>query len=99
MEEVFFVVFFFAFVIIMTAMIGAFIVKAKSAKHSAADSSVGLRELEERIQKAVESANEPLRKEIHQLRNELESLQPRQKKLEGGAIHETPLLAERGRRG
>ena len=85
------------FVIAMTAVIGAFVVRTKTGKSETGDTSVGMRELEERIQKAVETANEPLRQEINRLRGELESLQPRQKKLEGGAIHETPLLADRGR--
>lgn len=57
--------------------------------------SVGVGELEERMKRAVETANEPLRREIRQLRGELDELQPRRKKLEGGAISEPGLLAER----
>ena len=67
-EEVKIVFLLLVFIVAMTAVIGAFIVRTKTGKSETGDSSVGLRELEERIQKAVEVANEPLRQEIHRLR-------------------------------
>jgi hypothetical protein len=93
MEETMMLLIFLVFVVIMTAMIGGFIVRARSA-HRGSD-AVGLKELEDRIRKAVEQANEPLRRELRDIRSEVEALQPARKRLEGGAVHETPLLAER----
>lgn len=94
MEEEIALLMFLSFVVIMTALIGAFIVRVKSARRSA--DAVGLKELEERIQKAIEQGNAPVFRELREIRSELESLHPARKRLDGGAVHETPLLASGG---
>ena len=95
-SELISLVVFLVFIVVMTAMIGGFVVRAKTRGKSGDAASIGVGELEERIRRAVEAANEPLRREIKQLRSELDELETKPRKLPGGALHDPGLLAERG---
>ena len=86
-EELVFLILFVGFMVwLVTYLVMKSMNKARMSGQKAPDKSVGLGELEERIERAVESANEPLRREIRQLRRDLEEVQVRGKKLDGGAI-------------
>ena len=86
----------FLIVVVILTAIGGMLVKSRTLKKYSEPSSIGLGELDERIRTAVQEANEPLRKEIRLLREELKVLQPKQRKLDGGALQDPGLLASGG---
>ena len=85
-------VIFLFFVVVMTAIIGGFVTRARTAQAGKQRDSIQISELETRIKEAVRVANEPLRHEIKQLRMELDAIEPKRRKLEGGALSDPTLL-------
>lgn len=98
MDEVLIVAIVFGSLVALAAMIVNAVMRVKGAQGSAGASggeAMSVRELEQRIRQAVEEANEPLRLQIQSLQSSLEAAkEPKQRKLEGGALHDPGLLAE-----
>lgn len=94
MDEVLIVAIIFGSMVAIVSMIINGVLRSKGVSRTKQDGAMGVTELEERIRRAVLEANEPLRRELAQVREAMEEMSVPRRRLEGGAIHDPGLLAE-----